>query len=315
MPATAEPLHLLIADTALPPGAPAGSLPELPPLPHLQALLARMRLQATLEVDEDSPATPFEQALARAHGLPGAPGRVAWAAFDTGTVGTPCAWLRPCHWQVGMDQVSLLEPGELALGEAESRALLAALQPLLQDEGLSLRYVAPDRWLAQGELLRGLSTASMARALQQPLTPELLTAAPDAAQGARLRRLQGELEMLLYQQPVNDAREAARRYPVNAVWIEGAGVLDAPVPPRSGVRTDTRLQAPPASTADYVRAWQALDDEALAPLRTAQRAGAKVALTLCGARRALTLASVHGLIPSFLNKMHPLRASHLRNQL
>ena len=51
----------------------------------------------------------------------------------------------------------------------------------------------------------------MARALQQPLTPELLTAAPDAAQGTRLRRLQGELEMLLYQQPVNDAREAARR--------------------------------------------------------------------------------------------------------
>jgi hypothetical protein len=87
-----------------------------------------MRLQATLEVDEDSPATPFEQALARAHGLPGEPGRVAWAAFDTGTVGAPCAWLRPCHWQVGMDQVSLLEPGELALGEAESRALLAALR-------------------------------------------------------------------------------------------------------------------------------------------------------------------------------------------
>ena len=315
MPATAEPLHLLIADTALPPGAPAGSLPELPPLPHLQALLARMRLQATLEVDEDSPATPFEQALARAHGLPGAPGRVAWAAFETGTVGTPCAWLRPCHWQVGMDQVSLLEPGELALGEAESRALLAALQPLLQDEGLTLRYVAPDRWLAQGELLRGLSTASMARALQQPLTPELLTATPDAAQGARLRRLQGELEMLLYQQPVNDAREAARRYPVNAVWIEGAGALDAPVPPRPGVRTDTRLQAPPASTTDYVRAWQALDGEALAPLQAAQRAGAKVALTLCGTRRALTLASVHGLMSNLLNKMHPLRASHLRNQL
>ena len=306
--------HVLIPDAvlALPDGAAA---PPWPELPALRALARQLRLAERLTLDEDSPATPFEVALARAHGLPGEPGRVAWAAFDTGTVGAPCAWLRPCHWQVGMDQVSLLEPGELALGEAESRALLAALQPLLQDEGLTLRYVAPDRWLAQGELLRGLSTASMARALQQPLTPELLTAAPDAAQGTRLRRLQGELEMLLYQQPVNDAREAARRYPVNAVWIEGAGVLDAPVPPRPGVRTDTRLQAPPASTADYVRAWQALDGEALAPLRAAQRAGAKVALTLCGARRALTLASVHGLIPSFLNKMHPLRASHLRNQL
>ncbi|MFD2379222.1 phosphoglycerate mutase [Ottowia pentelensis] len=284
-------------------------------MPKLQALLARMRLQTTLEVDEDSPATPFEQALARAHGLPGAPGRVAWAAFETGTVGTPCAWLRPCHWQVGMDQVSLLEPSELALSEAESRALLAALQPLLQDDGLTLRYLAPDRWLAQGELLRDLGTASMARALQQPLTRELLTVAPDPAQGARLRRLQGELEMLLYLQPVNDAREAARRYPVNAVWIEGAGALDAPVPIRPNVRTDTRLQTPPASTADYLRAWQAIDAEALAPLLAAQRTGAKVELTLCGARRALTLTTVRGLLPGFMNKMHPLRLSHLRNQL
>ncbi|MFC0593135.1 hypothetical protein ACFOHU_08250 [Ottowia pentelensis] len=315
MPVPFEPLHLLIADTALPPGTPAPSLPELPPLPKLQALLARMRLQTTLEVDEDSPATPFEQALARAHGLPGAPGRVAWAAFETGTVGTPCAWLRPCHWQVGMDQVSLLEPSELALSEAESRALLAALQPLLQDDGLTLRYLAPDRWLAQGELLRDLGTASMARALQQPLTRELLTVAPDPAQGARLRRLQGELEMLLYLQPVNDAREAARRYPVNAVWIEGAGALDAPVPIRPNVRTDTRLQTPPASTADYLRAWQAIDAEALAPLLAAQRTGAKVELTLCGARRALTLTTVRGLLPGFMNKMHPLRLSHLRNQL
>ncbi|CAM5787803.1 hypothetical protein OPEN69S_02060 [Ottowia pentelensis] len=315
MPVPFEPLHLLIANTALPPGTPAPSLPELPPLPKLQALLARMRLQTTLEVDEDSPATPFEQALARAHGLPGAPGRVAWAAFETGTVGTPCAWLRPCHWQVGMDQVSLLEPSELALSEAESRALLAALQPLLQDDGLTLRYLAPDRWLAQGELLRDLGTASMARALQQPLTRELLTVAPDPAQGARLRRLQGELEMLLYLQPVNDAREAARRYPVNAVWIEGAGALDAPVPIRPNVRTDTRLQTPPASTADYLRAWQAIDAEALAPLLAAQRTGAKVELTLCGARRALTLTTVRGLLPGFMNKMHPLRLSHLRNQL
>ena len=315
MPAPSEPLHLLIDDAALPPGSAPASLPELPPLPQLQALLNRLGLQHTIEVDEDGPATPFELALACAHGLPGAPGRVPWAAFETATVGPPCAWFRPCHWQVGMDQVSLLEPGELALAEAESRALLAALQPLLQDDGIRLRYVGPDRWLAQGELLRGLSAASMARALQQPLTPAALTVASDAAQGARLRRLQSELQMLLYQQPVNDAREAARRYPVNAIWIEGAGALDAPVPLRPGVRTDTRLQTPPADTDDYRRAWQAIDQESIAPLLGAQRAGAPVRLTLCGARRALTLATVHGLMPKFMNKIRPLRLSHLRNQL
>ena len=305
MPVPAEPLHLLIADAVLPPGAPAQSLPELPPLPNMQVLLARMRLDHSLEADEDSLTTPFEQALARAHCLPGAPGCVAWAAVETGITGTPCAWLRPCHWQVGMDQVSLLDPHELALGEAESRALLAALQPLLAEDGLTLRYVAPDRWLAQGELLRGLACASMARALQQPLTPDALTRAPDAAQGAHLRRLQSELQMLLYNQSVNDTREAARRYPVNAIWIEGAGALDAPVPIRPGVRTDTRLQTPPASTDDYRRAWQAIDQESALPLLAAQRSGQAVRLTLCGAQRAITLASVHGLLPSFINKIRP----------
>ena len=312
MPPAPEPLHLLIADATLPPDAAAQALP---PLPHLQALLGRMRLQGQIDVDEDAPATPFERALAQAHGLPGAPGHIPWAAFETGTVGPPCAWFRPCHWQVGMDQVSLLEPSELLLTEDESRQLLAALQPLLQDDGLSLRWVAPDRWLAQGELLRGLGTVSLARALQQPLTPDALFSAPDAAQGAHLRRLHSELQMLLYTHPVNDAREQARRWPVNAVWIEGAGALDAALPANPWVRTDIRLQTPVASTADYTRAWQAIDAESLAPLRAAQRAGARVSLTLCGARRAITLSTVHGLAQTFLNKMRPLRLSSLRSQL
>lgn len=312
MPATPEPLHWLIADAALPADSPP---PPLPPLPHLQALLGRMRVQGVIEADEDSLATPFEQALAGAHGLPGAPGRIAWAAFETGTVGTPCAWLRPCHWQVGMDQVSLLDPHQLALTEAESRALLAALQPLLAEDGLVLRYAAPDRWLAQGELLRGLACASMARALQRPLTPAALTHAPDAKQGAHLRRLQSELQMLLYNQSVNDAREAARRYPVNAIWIEGAGALDASVPIQPGVRTDTRLQTPPASTSEYQRTWQAIDAEVGAPLQAAQRAGTPVQVTLCGARRAIGLASAQGVVHRLLSKIHPQRLQDVRTQL
>ena len=90
MPSSTEPLHLLIPDAArwLPPGAPR---PALPRLPQLQALLRRLRPAGTIAVDEDSPAMPFEIALAHANGLPGEPGRVPWAAFESGTVGTPCA--------------------------------------------------------------------------------------------------------------------------------------------------------------------------------------------------------------------------------
>lgn len=314
MPSAPAPLHLLIADAT--PALPAGAtLPALPPLPRLDALLPRLQRADTITCDDDAPDTPFERALARAHGLPGVPGQVPWAAFDSGSVGTPCAWLRPCHWQLGMDHVTLLPPGELTLTEAESRALLAAVQPLLQDDGLTLRYVRPDAWLAQGELLRGLSTWSMARAAERPLTRELLSLAPTPAHSARLRRLQNELQMLLYTQPVNDARERARQWPVNALWIDGAGQLDHAIAPRPGVRVEQRLSGAATDLPTWQAAWQAIDADSVAQLAQQWAAGQEVRLTLCGPRRALTLRPGAGLSFRFSSLLRPQRLSDLRQQL
>lgn len=315
MPPAPEPFHLLIADAA-PLLADGAAPPPLPALPQLDALLKRLRVTETIACDDDAPDTPLERALARAHGLPGAPGQVPWAAFETGTVGTPCAWLRPCHWQLGMDHITLLDPALLDLSEAESRALLAAVQPLLQEDGIALRYVRPDAWLAEGELFRSLATSSMARAAQQPLTRDALAAAPTPAQSAHLRRLQNELQMLLYTQPVNDAREQAKRWPVNALWIEGAGLLDAPTPQNPGVRVESRLA--PAATPDlaaWQAAWQAIDADSVAQLARQLASGADVRLTLCGPRRALTLRPATGLGARVSSLFSPLRLSDLRNQL
>lgn len=310
-----ETFHLLIADAH--PLLPEGSaLPALPPLPRLEALLRRLQVSDTLTCDDDAPDTPLERALARAHGLPGAPGQVPWAAFDTATLGTPCAWLRPCHWQLGMDHITLLPPEQLLLTEAESRALLAAVQPLLQEDGLTLTYQRPDAWLAQGELLRGLTTWSMARAAQQPLTREVLSHAPTPAQSAHLRRLQNELQMLLYTQPVNDAREQARQPPVNALWTEGAGVLEQAIAPNPAVQVDARLA--PAATPDlaaWQAAWQAIDADSVAQLAQQLAAGADVRLTLCGPRRAITLKRGTGLGFRVSSLFSPQRLSSLREQL
>lgn len=313
MPSAPEPPHLLIADAT--PALPAGAtLPALPPLPRLDALLRRLQRADTLTCDDDAPDTPFERALARAHGLPGAPGQVPWAAFDSGSVGTPCAWLRPCHWQLGMDHVTLLPPGQLGLTDAESRALLAAVQSLLQDDGIALHYQRPDAWLAQGELLRGLSTWSMARAARQPLTREVLSLAPTPEHGARLRRLQNELQMLLYTQPVNEAREQARQWPVNALWIDGAGQLDHALAPRPGVRVEQRLSAA-ADLPAWQAAWQAIDADSVAQLGQRLAAGEDLRLTLCGPRRALTLRPGRGLAFRLSSLFRPQRLSDLREQL
>ncbi len=308
------PFHLLIRDAA--PPLPAGSAwPAPPALPRLEALLKRLRITAAIECDEDSPDTPFERALTRAHGLSGAPGQVPWAAFETGTVGTPCAWLRPCHWQLGMDHVRLLHPGQLMLGEVESQALLATVQALLQDDGMALHYVRPDAWLARGEPLRGLTTWSMARAVQQPLTREVLSLATTPAHSARLRRLQNELQMLLYTHPVNDAREQAGQWPVNALWIEGAGVLDQPLEPAAGVQVESRLAQAMGEPAAWRSAWQAIDADSIAQLGPRLAAGAEVRLTLCGPLRALSLQPVGGLASRLSGLLRPQRWADLYPQL
>jgi len=302
-----EPFHLLIADAA--------PLPDPPPLPALTALLARLRPAGSVAADDACPATPLELALARAHGLPGAPGRVPWAAFETGTVGTPCAWLTPCHWQLGLDHARLLDPAELALTESESRALLAAAAPLLAEDGVTLTYARPDAWLAQGELLRDLSTWSLSRALARPLTPDLLPQAPTPAHGARLRRLQAEVQMLLHAHPVNQAD--TRPWPVNALWIAGAGALDAPLPPNPRVHVERRLSPlpPEADAAQRRAAWQAIDAGSLTQLRRVLAGGGDARLTLCGPRRAVSCASARGLGAALSNLLKPLRLQNLLSQL
>ena len=292
---TAGPLsHLLIAGVAPWPGD--ADAPALPPLPNLDALLARLRPADTLACDEDSPETPHALALAHAHGLPGQPGRIPWAAFDRGAVGAPCAWLRPAHLQMGMDDVQLIGLDELQLTAEESQQLLNAVAPLLAEDGLTLRQVRPGTWLAQGELLRGMIAPAPERATGRQLTRAELARADDPAQQRQLARLLSELEMVLATHPVSQAREAARRWPINAIWVHGAGALDTPVAAQAGVREALQLTQgdAPYDPAAHAAAWQAIDQGEVAELLATLRAGQPVQLTFSGPQRALTLAGPSG---------------------
>ncbi|WP_423454828.1 phosphoglycerate mutase [Ottowia sp. VDI28] len=294
-----EPLRHLIIPGALLPLPDDQPRPALPPLPHLDALLRRMKPVGAIVCDDETPSDPAELATARALGLPSEPGRIPWAALETGTIGTPCAWLMPCHWQLGMDHVLLTDPVHLQLGEDQSRALLSTAEPLLREDGIATRYLMPNAWLAQGEVFRALSTWSMTRATGRRLTPALLASTPVEKDAALLRRLQSELQMLFYTHPVNEARESAGQLPINALWIKGAGVLDEPHPPRADVLVESRLvlaeQAQTGATleqatAAHHEAWKALDADTGARLLAALQAGQDVRLTLCGPRQALELA-------------------------
>jgi hypothetical protein len=152
-----------------------------------------------------------------------------------------------------------------------------------------LKKTASPCWLACGELFADLATASLDRVLGRNLEHWM----PRAANAAPLRRLQNEMQMLLYTHPLNDAR-AARGVPVvNSFWLSGTGALPQPQPqvaaePPPRVVSTLRAAALNEDWAAWARAWQQLDTTECAALLVALDRGERGQLTLCGERNAPT---------------------------
>ncbi len=302
--------HLLLAFAAC---ADASWLTTLKSLPaahtrHFAKLLQGMQRLDTDTDDALSMSPPHERALARVHGLDGdglRDGLIPWAAweheqrtqgeFGEETRARSWAYVTPCHWLMGREHATLTDPVALALSETDSRVLMAAMQVYFDADGIHLHYVAPQRWLAEGDVFRDLPTASLDRVLGRSVDPWL----PAGSSGKTLRRLQNEMQMLLYTHPINEARTSQRQLPVNSIWFSGTGDL-----PAQGRRPAARPERQPlnaprtlidAALRDdwqgYASAWAALDALEAKDSLTRQSAGEVVRLTLCGERTALTFES------------------------
>ncbi len=260
-------------------------------LPQLESLLARMQTGATTGSDELSLNLPHEQVLATARGWTLDDGRLPFAAAQARADGLPVeqggdGWglLTPTHWQVGREQIVLRDPDDLALDEAESRALLQAVRPLFESEGWSLFWGAPLRWYARHASLAGLATASLDRVIGRAIDPWL----PDRQAARHVRRLQSEVQMLLHTHSLNEVREARGALKVNSFWLSGTGVT----PKHSAAHDEPEIELGLRSALlaeDWVAwadAWHGLDAQHMADLLARVQRGEALSLTLCGERHA-----------------------------
>ena len=263
-------------------------------------------------VEADDPALtwtpPHERLLAQALGLEVGDGQVPIGGLLAARAGLPRdgrVWARvsPSHWHLGTEQVTLRDSTDLALDEADARALFGAARPWFEDEGFSLEWLAPTLWLAAHPALARLRTASLDRVTGRNVDP-WLGADPQAR---RLRRLQSEVQMLWHTHPVNARREVEGRESVNSFWIDGCGPMpESDVLERAAsVVVDERLRAP-ALRGDHA-AWQAamrqVVDEVVEEARACAGRGAAYRVSWCGERRGLTMAPA---VP------HPSMAQRLR---
>lgn len=285
-------MHLLIPFAHCSSEACRLALPALK-LPHLEKLLRQLTPEPMDAGDAASLSPPHERALARALGLPVTDGLIPWAARQAQTslhadpAGGAWAFVTPCHWRNGNKRVAMesLTPTDFSL--PESQALLAAMQPYFAEDGIALHFDQAARWLACGAIFKDLATASIERVAGRDIAHWL----PSAPGALALQRLQSEMQMLLYNHPVNDAR-ATRGVPaVNAFWVSGTG--DLPEVPAAAAKSTAPLVVTPLRDAAlredwpaWVQAWQALDGTECASLLAALERGESIQLTLCGERNA-----------------------------
>lgn len=182
--------------------------------PSLLRLLARSR------------ALPGETSLSRAIGrafglgpdLPIAPHTLAMDGLSP----DDALWLRadPVSVQFHQDQLVPLGPERLDVQRDETDALIADLQRHFAAEGLVFLAPVPQRWYLRLNEVETLPEAEPLDAVEGlPLQHHL----PRGPAAAVWRRRLNEVQMLLHDHPINQAREADGRWPINGVWFWGGG--------------------------------------------------------------------------------------------
>jgi hypothetical protein len=218
-------LHLLLPGLVWP-----EALSSAPPLPSLELLLARGRRSKAVASD-------VSDWLFAAHGLTRDDAR-DWPAAplallgDGGAPGAGCCISAdPVHLRLQRDTLLLADARLLGITREEADALVTSLNTHFTEDGFMLQAPHPDRWYAQLAATPDLMTTPLAQASGQSVDPQLPRGADAAAWHARMN----EVQMLLHDHPVNEARETRGQMPVNSLWFWGAGVLpqrdeDSPVP-------------------------------------------------------------------------------------
>ena len=238
----------------------------LPRLPLLETILARSRVtalaagwrgwlasrSASVPGQGSTPATTVAAAweLRRASGL--APGQ-AWLAT-------------PVHYFAGLDSVHLHPAGLLWLEGEEQQRLAADFARVFADSPWELRARGERELLLWGPAIKA-SGADPAYFAGSDPSPGL----PRGEGAATLRRLGAEMEMWLYEHPLNLERSKRGELPVTTLWLWGAEAAPA-APPPVEAPTPTPTPAPAArlyGRDTYAEALWRLQGGAAAPLPAA----------------------------------------------
>ena len=190
-------------------------------------------------------AMPHEVAQAQALGWDFADGCVPWAAnaaAEQHLSADTSAWsfVTLCNWHVSNGQVTMGDPAHLQIDADTDAQLFEAMQDFFAQDGIAIYPFAPGQWLAQSDAFANLPTASLDRVIGRNIDPWLVGGVSPTGPATLLRRLQNEMQMLLYTHDVNANRGLA----INSLWWHGAGVLPMNTEISINTKTSTAKENP-----------------------------------------------------------------------
>lgn len=129
-------------------------------------------------------------------------------------------WLfaAPVHLVLQRDSFSLAAPAPLSLARDESYALTAALNQHFAADNLSFFWYET-RWFLRLENNPNIQT----KAPQAAINKDINTFLPTGDGAIKWASFTNEIQMLLFEHPVNVARETKKLPAINSIWCYGGG--------------------------------------------------------------------------------------------
>lgn len=145
-----------------------------------------------------------------------------WFA-DTGEVASqPLLCFDPVSLVADMDHVLLYDSSFFQIDDEEAQQLVAAINALLDSDGLQVIAPTPQRWYLSGKAVSSTRFTPLADVVGHNILPAM----PAGDDAAWWRRTLNEIQMLLHSHPVNDNRVDRGAMPINGVWPWGSGTAE-----------------------------------------------------------------------------------------
>lgn len=145
---------------------------------------------------------------------------LAWQQAGNNAGSTYWLYAAPVHLVLQRDSFSMAEPAPLPLNSSEAEALTSALNQHFSGDNMQF-FWHKNTWFLSLAANPNIQTSTPKSVMNKDINAFL----PTGEGAMQWAKFSNEIQMLLFDHPVNIAREAIKLSAVNSIWCYGGGQI------------------------------------------------------------------------------------------